>query len=114
MARDDHAATFCRVLLAALEADEEKSARALHGLQEILLLRSAQVMPVIIPRLLEQPITQYKVTALGAITEVTGTLIHHYFEQIFTTLAKVYTTSEENASDEVSVPDEACVLLVLP
>jgi hypothetical protein len=75
----------------------------LHGLQEILLLRSAQVMPVIIPKLLEEPITKFQVKALAAIAEATGALIHHYFDRIFDSFAKTYATAEQNAgTDEVS------------
>lgn len=68
-------------LMVALESSENDSARlqrALNGLTGILSFRSKELLPYIIPRLIQKPITTNHAKALGSIATVTGdTIILH-------------------------------------
>eukprot|EP00547_Thalassionema_nitzschioides_P012180 CAMPEP_0194261726 /NCGR_PEP_ID=MMETSP0158-20130606/46175_1 /TAXON_ID=33649 /ORGANISM="Thalassionema nitzschioides, Strain L26-B" /LENGTH=3020 /DNA_ID=CAMNT_0039001857 /DNA_START=53 /DNA_END=9111 /DNA_ORIENTATION=- len=71
-------------LLIDLESPlEEKSERANRGLAGILKLRSRELLPYIIPRLLStKPITISHANALTGIAEVTGATLHAHFHTI--------------------------------
>ncbi|GAB2287177.1 eIF-2-alpha kinase activator GCN1 [Dionaea muscipula] len=58
-------------LLYALE-DEETSDTALDGLKQILSVRTAAVLPHILPKLVHVPLTEFNAHALGALAEVAG------------------------------------------
>uniref|UniRef100_A0A7S4K262 TOG domain-containing protein n=2 Tax=Odontella aurita TaxID=265563 RepID=A0A7S4K262_9STRA len=77
------------VLLIAMESggdDEHAKARALNGLTGILSIRSRELLPYLIPRLLQRPITESHADALGSIAGVTGGTIHMHFSSIIPTL----------------------------
>jgi len=100
-------------LLADLDKDDESFTRALHGLKEILCVRSRQVLPVIMPKLLAQPITQLHAKALGAVAEVTSSTIHHYFKNILPELTKGLLAAENEGDSETKAAIEeafGCVL----
>jgi HEAT repeat protein len=70
-------------LLVALESDDEtKRIRALNGLTGILSIRSRELLPYIIPRLIQTPITETHANALSSIAAVTGATIHMHFSSI--------------------------------
>ncbi|GBG78816.1 hypothetical protein CBR_g28040 [Chara braunii] len=58
-------------LLHALE-DEHLSGHALGGLKQILSVRTAAVLPHILPKLVKPPITEFNANALAALAEVAG------------------------------------------
>jgi HEAT repeat protein len=59
--------------------DEVRRERALNGLTGILSIRSKELLPYIIPRLIQQPITENHAKALSSIATVTrGTLYMHF------------------------------------
>ncbi|CAI0433676.1 unnamed protein product [Linum tenue] len=58
-------------LLHALE-DDETSDTALDGLKQILSVRTAAVLPHILPKLIHPPLTAFNAHALGALAEVAG------------------------------------------
>lgn len=58
-------------LLHALE-DEEASATALDGLKQILSVRTAAVLPHILPKLVHPPLSAFNAHALGALADVAG------------------------------------------
>ncbi len=64
------------------EADEDSRSRALNGLTGILSVRSKELLPYLIPRLIRRPITANHARALGGIAAVTGGTIYTSFSQI--------------------------------
>lgn len=76
-------------LMVALEngdLDEVRRTRALNGLTGILGIRSKELLPYIIPRLIQAPITTNHAKALSSIAAVTGTTIHYHFNSIIPAL----------------------------
>jgi hypothetical protein len=72
-------------LLVALENGDEKDmsrVRALHGLTGILSIRSRELLPYIIPRLIKSPITINHARALSGIAAVTSTTLYSHFASI--------------------------------
>lgn len=63
----------------------EKQELALLGLQEILRVKSREVLPYLIPRLLVSPITVSAARALSRVAQATGAVIHYQVERIFAT-----------------------------
>jgi len=76
-------------LLAAMEngADDELArSRAITGLTGILQIRSRELLPYLIPRMLRKPMTKNQASALSSICTVTGGSIHSFFSTIIPTL----------------------------
>ena len=71
-------------LMVALEynEDEESKTRALNGLVGILAVRSRELLPYIVPRLIKRPISINQAQAISSIAEVTGSSIFYHFSQI--------------------------------
>jgi HEAT repeat protein len=70
-------------LLVGLENEDDKArVRALNGLTGILSIRSRELLPYIIPRLITMPISETHANALGSIAAVTGATIHMHFSSI--------------------------------
>jgi HEAT repeat protein len=74
------------VALESSEDDETKRARALNGLTGILSIRSRELLPYIIPRLIKEPITKDHAKALSSIAAVTGDTIYLHFNTIIPAL----------------------------
>jgi HEAT repeat protein len=77
------------VLLASMESaddDDENRMRAMNGLTGILSVRSKELLPILIPRMLRKPITKNQAFGLGSICAVTGTSIHTFFSSIIPSL----------------------------
>jgi len=74
-------------LLVAIEddTDEDRRHRALNGITGILSIRSRELLPYIIPRLISSPITKSHAEALSGIAAVTGATIHMHFNTIIPT-----------------------------
>lgn len=76
-------------LMVALERgddDESSRTRALNGLTGILSVRSRELLPYIIPRLIQRPITENHANALARVAEVTGSTIYFHFTSIIPAL----------------------------
>jgi hypothetical protein len=54
----------------------------LNGLTGILSIRSRELLPYIIPRLIQKPITLHHAQALSGIAEVTGATLYYHFNAI--------------------------------
>lgn len=63
--------------------DERAQERALQGLQEILRVKSREVLPYLIPRLLTTPVSTAAARAISRVAQATGTVIHFQIERIF-------------------------------
>ncbi|GMF38205.1 unnamed protein product [Phytophthora fragariaefolia] len=61
----------------------EQQERALLGLQEILRVKSREVLPYLIPRLLVTPVTASAARAVSRVAQATGAVIHFQVERIF-------------------------------
>lgn len=64
--------------------------RALLGLQEILRVKSREVLPYLIPRLLTTPVTTAAARAISRVAQATGTVIHFQIERIFSVFVSQY------------------------
>jgi len=75
-------------LMVALESedDEDRSYRALNGLTGILSIRSKELLPYIIPRLIQQPITISHAKAISSIATVTSETLYAHFGSIIPAL----------------------------
>lgn len=74
-------------LLVSMESEDEVTkTRALNGLTGILSVRSRELLPYIIPRVLKAPLTISHADALGSISAATSQTIHMHFNSIIPTL----------------------------
>lgn len=90
-------------LMVALEdrnADEHFRARALNGLTGILTVRSRELLPYIIPRLIKRPITEDHAKALSGIAEVTGGTLYFHFSTVIPALIGDLAEAEPLEADE--------------
>ena len=87
-------------LMVSLANDENETAQrhALNGLTGILTVRSRELLPYIIPRLISRPITPNHARALGRISSVTGSTIHKHFPAIVPAL--LFDLSEDDKDAE--------------
>jgi hypothetical protein len=74
-------------LLVGMESNNDVSkTRALNGMAGILSVRSRELLPFIIPRLLKSPISVSHADGLASISSVTAETIHFHFNAIVPTL----------------------------
>ncbi|KAG7353289.1 heat repeat-containing protein [Nitzschia inconspicua] len=71
-------------IMVSLESSDDEAARerALNGLTGILSIRSKELLPYIIPKLIQQPITQNHAKALSSIATVTQDTLFIHFRTI--------------------------------
>jgi HEAT repeat protein len=74
------------VSLESSDSDDIRRVRALNGLTGILSIRSRELLPYIIPRLTELPMTMNHAKALSSIAAVTGDTIYYHFKTIIPAL----------------------------
>jgi HEAT repeat protein len=91
-------------LMVALESGDVKGAntraRALNGLTGILSIRSRELLPYLIPRLIQRPITKNHADALAGIAAVTGSTISAHFNSIIPALiGELANQSGDNTDD---------------
>ncbi|XP_061366387.1 protein ILITYHIA [Gastrolobium bilobum] len=100
-------------LLHALE-DDETSDTALDGLKQILSVRTSAVLPHILPKLVQPPLSAFHAHALGALAEVAGPGLDFHLGTVLPPLLsamddddkEVQTLAKEAAETVVSVIDE--------
>jgi hypothetical protein len=68
--------------------DHTVSEAALHGLQQILAVRSALILPSIIPKLSTPPLTPFNARALASIAEVSKEAFNQFLGPIVPILVK--------------------------
>ena len=74
-------------LLVSMESqDDVTKSRALNGVTGILSVRSRELLPYIIPRVLKTPLTISHADALASISAATSQTIHMHFNSIIPTL----------------------------
>jgi len=72
-------------LLSSLETsgmENENGKRALAGLTKILSLRSKEIMPLLMPKILVSPMTCFHAEALAAICKTISPVLHFYVDKI--------------------------------
>jgi len=96
-------------LLVGMESTNETAkARALKGMTGILSVRSHELLPYIIPRLLKAPLTISHADALGSISAATSDTIYIHFNTIIPTLiAEVASVSKVDDNNEEKEREEA-------
>ena len=76
--------------------DEATSAAALHGLRSIMASKSKVVLPFLVPRLIEPPVTAFNARALAQLTTVAGHSLNFHLSTILRALLEAL----EKASEE--------------
>lgn len=99
-------------LLVSLEHGGEQDVsriRALNGLTGILSIRSRELLPYIIPRLIKSPITNNHARALSGIAAVTSTTLYSHFASIIPAIITELgmLVSSDNPAREESVRETA-------
>ncbi|KQK13484.1 protein ILITYHIA [Brachypodium distachyon] len=108
-------------LLRAME-DDETSATALDGLKQILSVRTAAILPHILPKLVQPPLSTFNAHALGALAEVAGPGLSSHIGTVLPTLilamdyedTDVQSTARKAAETVVLVIDDEGVETLIP
>lgn len=103
-------------LMVALESSENELARirALNGITGIMRLRSKDLLPYVVPRLLQKPVTKSHAEALAGIAKVTGDTISNHLHSIISTLLIELASShvsEDGDNDRVAAIRGCCEAL---
>ena len=91
------------VALESTESDDLRRTRALNGLTGILSIRSRELLPYIIPRLIEVPITSNHAKALSSIAGVTGETIYFHFNSVITAIMNDLSAGGDDTDREAAV-----------
>lgn len=98
-------------LLVGMESsanDDQSRMRSINGLTSILKIRSKELLPYLVPRLLKKPITKNQAIALGSIYTVTGNYINHFVSSIIPTfLAEIVALQDVELDEEEKSREEA-------
>jgi len=98
-------------LLHALE-DDETSTTALDGLKQILSVRTAAVLPHILPKLVQVPLTAFNAHALGALAEVAGSGLNVHLSTLLPPLISTMGGEDESIAPLARKAAETVVLAV--
>lgn len=93
------------VALESRDGDEITRVRALNGLTGILSVRSRELLPYIVPRLIQRPITQSHAKALSGVAAVTGGTLYNHFAAIVPSLLADMAESDDDDERVLSVRD---------
>ncbi|KAL7109894.1 hypothetical protein ACP275_06G203700 [Erythranthe tilingii] len=98
-------------LLQALE-DEQTSDNALDGLKQILSVRTTAVLPHILPKLVQLPLSALNAHALGALAEVAGSGLDFHLGTILPALLATMGDGAEDAQQLSKKAAETVVLVI--
>lgn len=105
------------VLLSRMEdPDHTVSHCALQGVQQLLVLRSQLILPILLPKLMTIPMTNFNAKALASIAEVAGNGLNPYLSNIVPVLIRLKHANEAekaNAPSDPEVLDRALNAVVL-
>lgn len=98
-------------LMVALETsyDEESRTRAMNGLTGIMRVRSKELLPYVVPRLLQKPVTKSHAEALTGIAKVTGGTIQYHFSSIIPTFLGELSAFRVSKGDDDDKEREAAI-----
>uniref|UniRef100_J3LSA3 TOG domain-containing protein n=1 Tax=Oryza brachyantha TaxID=4533 RepID=J3LSA3_ORYBR len=98
-------------LLRALE-DDETSATALDGLKQILSVRTAAVLPHILPKLVQPPLSSFNAHALGALAEVAGPGLNSHIGTVLPALILAIDDEDVDIQNSARKAAETVVLVI--
>ncbi|KAL5712127.1 eIF-2-alpha kinase activator GCN1 [Ranunculus cassubicifolius] len=98
-------------LLHALE-DDETSDTALDGLKQILSVRTAAILPHILPKLVQPPFSAFNVHALGALAEVAGSGLNFHLGIVLPALLSAMGDSDMDLQQLAKKAAETVVLVI--
>lgn len=98
-------------LLHALENDQT-SDTALDGLKQILSVRSTAVLPHILPKLVQLPLTAFNAHALGALAEVAGPGLNSHISVILLPLLSAMNDDNLDVKNLAKKAAETVVLVI--
>eukprot|EP00245_Coleochaete_scutata_P006610 TRINITY_DN2110_c0_g4_i1.p1 TRINITY_DN2110_c0_g4~~TRINITY_DN2110_c0_g4_i1.p1 ORF type:complete len:1158 (-),score=253.89 TRINITY_DN2110_c0_g4_i1:298-3738(-) len=98
-------------LLNALK-DERTSHTALDGLKQILSVRTAAVLPHILPKLVQTPISAFNAHAVGALAEVAGAGLNPHLSTVLPPLIPTMSDNTKEVADAAKKAAEAVVMAV--
>ncbi|CAM6126914.1 unnamed protein product [Calypogeia fissa] len=98
-------------LLHALE-DDSTSATALDGLKQILSVRTAAVLPHILPKLVQPPLTAFNAHALAALAEVAGSGLNTHLSTVLPPLVMAIGDADEDLASMTKRAAETVVMAV--
>uniref|UniRef100_A0A803KNN2 TOG domain-containing protein n=1 Tax=Chenopodium quinoa TaxID=63459 RepID=A0A803KNN2_CHEQI len=98
-------------LLHALE-DDDTSDTALDGLKQILSVRTAAVLPHILPKLVQLPLSEFNAHALGALAEVAGSGLNLHLNTVLPALLSAMGDDNVNVQDLAKKAAETVVLVI--
>ncbi|KAI4338617.1 hypothetical protein MLD38_023653 [Melastoma candidum] len=98
-------------LLHALE-DDESSDAALDGLKQILSVRNAAVLPHILPKLVQLPLSAFNAHALGALAEVAGSGLNLHLSTVLPALLSAMGGSDVEVQSLAKKAAENVVLVI--
>ncbi|OQR93727.1 translational activator GCN1 [Thraustotheca clavata] len=91
-----------RLLKRITSVDDLVQERALAGVQEVLKVKSREVLPYLVPRLLTTPMSMSNVQAIAHIATASGAVLHYHMDRIiqvlFTEYVSVVDSNDEMAS----------------
>lgn len=80
-------------LLSGLHGDEKKVQKSLEGLRVVLGVRP-QLLGVMVPKLVEPPLSKNDIVAIGALSEVSGDSIHSHLSKLLPPLFRIFHDNE--------------------
>ncbi|URD74488.1 hypothetical protein MUK42_09064 [Musa troglodytarum] len=98
-------------LLHALE-DDATSDTALDGLKQILIVRTAAVLPHILPKLVQLPLSAFNAHALGALAEVAGAGLNSHIGTILPPLIVAMGDDDLDVQNSAKKAAETVVLVI--
>ncbi|KAG8380391.1 hypothetical protein BUALT_Bualt06G0010500 [Buddleja alternifolia] len=98
-------------LLHALE-DDQTSDTALDGLKQILSVRTTAVLPHILPKLVQLPLSAFNAHALGALAEVAGPGLDFHLGTILPALLAAMGDGDEDVAKLAKKAAETVVLVI--
>lgn len=98
-------------LLHALE-DDQMSDTALDGLKQILSVRTTAVLPHILPKLVQLPLSAFNAHALGALAEVAGSTLNFHLGTVLPALLSAMGDSDQEIQKLAKKAAETVVLVI--
>lgn len=81
--------------------DQDVSEKALNGLQQILVVNSQIILPVLLPKLLVAPLTSFNLRALATVANASGKKMNIFLNRVLSPLFNnLYVKNTSNASKE--------------
>ncbi|KAL8156542.1 hypothetical protein AgCh_001585 [Apium graveolens] len=98
-------------LLHALE-DDQMSETALDGLKQILSVRTTAVLPHILPKLVQLPLSAFNAHALGALAEVAGSSLNFHLGTVLPALLSAMGDGDQDIQKLAKKAAETVVLVI--